>query len=719
MTEETIEITIEKTQTLDTMLHQVLNLALVTIGAEAGSLMLVANKQGILQIKARLGKPRPARKAEVVYKIDGKSIAGWVVQNKQSYLSPDVEDDPFFTPSRSGKNFLSLLSVPIVHEDKVVAVINADAAEKNYFTQAHRDQLELVARKVAPPIAERISILDAIAEVEVELTRLPREGGVELVLEKIAQAAVRSLGADVVTLYQYIQDKDEFPVEGSGPTIAGEIQNSIVMRRKVYPEDVPWTVVKERKSGFYPDVLGQDFLNREIKRPGEMPRPRFIEREGIKSMAALLLPFRAAELKDEEVVGVMFANYRTRHEFNIDEISALATFADYAAVAILNARHDEQRRAEQMRMVESISANFAHRMSNLAGTSRVATQILREHIDLMDELSLRQLDRIEREATVLLELAERLARPFKETGKMLELTPIDITKLIEEEVERIAPNASHVTITKNLAPNLPKVQSVEFQLRQVLHDIVNNAVEAMKDQEAGKLAIRARFNGNTNRVEVGVWDNGPGIHEEIRDRLFAPGVTTKENKLGIGLWWCQTFMQATGGDVVLKDSSPNEGTIFLVEIPCSDEKRGAPTAGTLAPEKKEVDILIVEDDNKWRDQLIDVIVSEQYSVETAKSYAEAWQALATNHFKLAIVDIMLVEAGPGNEDGLRLLADIDKAALDTKAIIVTGQATDERERTAHQSPRLLAFIVKQQFNVSEFRESVRQAVNRTNTVQSS
>jgi hypothetical protein len=48
-------------------------------------------------------------------------------------------------------------------------------------------------------------------------------------------------------------------------------------------------------------------------------------------MAALLLPFRAAEQEDEEVVGVMFANYRSRHEFNIDEVKALATFADYAA----------------------------------------------------------------------------------------------------------------------------------------------------------------------------------------------------------------------------------------------------------------------------------------------------------------------------------------------------------------------------------------------------
>ena len=94
-------------------------------------------------------------------------------------------------------------------------------------------------------------------------------------------------------------------------------------------------------------------------------------------MAALLLPFRAAESRYEEVVGVMFANYKTRHVFNIDEMSALATFADYAAVAILNARHEERRRSDQIKMVESISANLAHRMSNLAGTCRPAVQLLK------------------------------------------------------------------------------------------------------------------------------------------------------------------------------------------------------------------------------------------------------------------------------------------------------------------------------------------------------
>lgn len=712
MREIPVEIMIERTQTLDTMLHQVLNQALVAINADAGSLMLVDNRQGILQIKARLGKPQPRRKIERIFRIDDNSVVSWVVKNKKSYLCTDVDDDPFFVPSRSGKNFSSLLSSPIVFNDRgidrVIAVINADSTEKGYFSEQHRDRLDSVAKQVAAPIAERISILDAIAEVGFELTRLPKEGGVELVLNKIAQAAVRSLGADVVTLYQYVQDRDEFPVEGTGPTVSGEISDPNPMRRKVYEVDVPWTVVHKRKSGFYSDVQEQDFLTCEVDRRGDTPRKRFIEREGIKSMAALLLPFRAAEKRDEEVVGVMFANYRTHHEFNIDEISALATFADYAAVAILNARHQEQRRTEQIRMVESISANFAHRMSNLAGTSRVAAQMLKSLLSSSDELSRRQLERIEQEAKVLLELAERLTRPFKETGRIFELLPIDINKIIRDELAQISSATTAIEKVLNLAENLPKALSIEFQLRQVVHDIINNAVEAMSEPNLRRLEIRTKYNRNSNHIEVEVSDSGPGIPEELRARLFSPGVTTKKDKLGIGLWWCQTFMQATGGDVFLKDTRLGSGTTFVIKSPCSAQDIDVGEDAVAG--KREMDILIVDDEQNWREQLRDILQLDGYSMMTASSYDEALEALTLTHFKLAILDVRLVDSDPNNIDGLRLIEHLDQARINTNAIVITGHAEEQYQRIASRSYRFRGFMSKSAFSIPAFRELVKQGL---------
>src|SRR5262249_44423555 len=155
-------------------------------------------------------RPRAGRTQEPIYTIGDNSIAGWVAKHKQLYLCSDVSKDQFFAASRSGKNFKSLLSVPIIHNGKPLAVINADSSKRDFFSPKHVKLLQGVARKSSEPIAERISIAGALAEIGVELTRLPKRGGVDIVLSKIANLALRALGADVITLYQYNQEKDIF-----------------------------------------------------------------------------------------------------------------------------------------------------------------------------------------------------------------------------------------------------------------------------------------------------------------------------------------------------------------------------------------------------------------------------------------------------------------------------------------------------------------------------
>lgn len=557
---------IKSTQTLDAMLHQVLNQALVMIGARAGSLMLVDNKQGILQIKARLGEPRPGRRDERVFRIEDRSIASTVVRERQSHICDHIDQDPLFLSSRTARNFLSLLSVPIVHNNQVLAVINADSPQPGFFDVHKQRLLEEVACEAAGPIAERISVLSALAEVGFQLTLLPRRGGIDSVLEKIAELAVRSLGADVVTVYQYDQAADEFLVEGTGPTIGGDVWDPRPMQRKVYPRDVPWTVVKERKPGFYVDVPEQEFLTSQVSRPDQEPRPRFVAREGIKSMAALLLPFRAAEIPNEEVVGVMFANYRTPHTFNIDETAALATFADYAAVAVLNARREEQRRTEQMRLVQSISASFAHAMTNLAGPGRVAVQLLQERIDPNEERVQRHLGIIAREADRLMGLAGRLRGRLPDENDLTALSEVDLGCLLSEELQTLL-EGSGIELTTRIDPDLPRVQSVEFQLRQVLHDVLGNAVEAVAHKPIRRIEVRVRAGSDLGHVELEISDNGDGISEDVAGRLFLCGVTDKKDGLGVGLWYSRTFLQALGGDIRLKESVKGRGCTFLIEIP--------------------------------------------------------------------------------------------------------------------------------------------------------
>ncbi len=131
---------------------------------------------------------------------------------------------------------------------------------------------------------------------------------------------------------------------------------------------------------------------------------------------------------------------------------------------------------------------------------------------------------------------------------------------------------------------------------------------------------------------------------------------------------------------------------------------------------KEKDILLVDDQEKWRDQILDIIKDKNYSVVTASNYDEALEALTTTQFKLAIIDIRLVDSDDKNEDGLRLLFEIDKAVLDTKVVILTGfelepQQVNQQKERASQSPRLLDFIKKRELDVPNFRDLVSDALS--------
>jgi signal transduction protein with GAF and PtsI domain len=339
---------IETNVPLESLLNLILNYALSTIGAQAGSLMTVNHKRGILQIRSRLGIPKKGRIGEPEYELNGNSVASQAVREKKLIIKNNLSEESKtdYVPSRSENTIQSILSVPIIFGDEVIAVINADSEEKNFFNKSVTSQLILLANEIAPLIAKRISFLEALKEVSFELSKYSSGGDVDEVLKKIADVAVKSLGVDIVTLYEYDQEKDEFIIERGGPKIGGNLIDESKMRTKVEREDVPYKVLEMRNAPLYcKNVKEIPYISEPIKRSDG--RLRFIDRENIISMAALLLPNRAYNNPNEEIVGVLFANYKKEHDFNVDEQDALSTFADYAATAILNSRKEKQRREKE------------------------------------------------------------------------------------------------------------------------------------------------------------------------------------------------------------------------------------------------------------------------------------------------------------------------------------------------------------------------------------
>ena len=102
----------------------------------------------------------------------------------------------------------------------------------------------------------------------------------------------------------------------------------------------------------------------------------------------------------------------------------------------------------------------------------------------------------------------------------------------------------------------------EEQVGQVFNNLIKNALQAIENKTDGDIIVMLQQKNEC--VEVSVSDNGCGIPEDIRDKIFRPNFTTKSNGNGLGLAISKHIVEASGGHITF-DSS-NKGTTFYIYL---------------------------------------------------------------------------------------------------------------------------------------------------------
>jgi len=128
---------------------------------------------------------------------------------------------------------------------------------------------------------------------------------------------------------------------------------------------------------------------------------------------------------------------------------------------------------------------------------------------------------------------------------------------IEPEIEQQEMESWHT---------ISRIMVDEPQLKQVLINLVKNAMEAMEPNPESRLDIRVKR--ILDRVIIEISDNGPGIPEELLEQVFVPFFSTKTEGSGIGLPLCRQIVKNHGGQISVK-SEQGKGTTFRVGFPCS------------------------------------------------------------------------------------------------------------------------------------------------------
>ena len=226
---------------------------------------------------------------------------------------------------------------------------------------------------------------------------------------------------------------------------------------------------------------------------------------------------------------------------------------------------------EQRALLGEVTAIFAHEVRNPINNISTGLQLMSMNLpedDPNQEIIGRLSDDCNR-LTHLMQSVLTFSRPPE--NKFQE---VDLETLIPTLLERWRPRLARLNVRHEflVAAENSTIMGDPRTLEQVFSNLIGNSVEAMK-KNGGVLTINIRAHqqeGNRKHVEINVIDDGPGIPEELIDRIFEPFVTTNRNGTGLGLSIAKRIVTAHKGTICA--SSIPGGTVFQVIFPLAEDK---------------------------------------------------------------------------------------------------------------------------------------------------
>lgn len=240
-----------------------------------------------------------------------------------------------------------------------------------------------------------------------------------------------------------------------------------------------------------------------------------------------------------------------------------------------------------------------------------------------------------------------------ESGKM-EFHPekVELNKLIGEvgDILRTLIAKKQIHLETKIDPGLNEIIIDPAKLKQILYNYISNAIKFTPD--SGYVSIRVMSESKDNfRIEIE--DSGIGIREEDLNRLFIEfqqldaSIAKKHQGTGLGLALTKRIVEAQGGKVGVK-STFGKGSVFYVILSRTPKLSQQPIETSLENKIKQktrlngkTTILVIDDDMKDRDFLIDILSKEGYAIEAAANGAEAIHLCRTKTYDAITLDLLL------------------------------------------------------------------------------
>ena len=493
----------------------------------------------------------------------GQGIIAYVAATGASYICDDVTQEPKY---RNLFGSQSEIAVPVFDKYKRIrAVVNVESDRKSNYTDDDLLLCETVAR-LASLALEREAMerrVEALMTIGSALDRALTE---EELIDQVLKVAGEVLRFQAVSIFLFDAQKELFMLKGS----VGRLKDKVGEVGYQADEGVTGWVCTHGESVLLNDPQNDPrWKARHVEMPGEQ----------VASFIAVPVIVRGKPVGAIRVLRKESDNKYLDNRFTEDDLLLLQSIADQVASGLDNIRSVEKViRIERMAAWGELSAKSSHMMGNrvfaIKGDVNELGHLLEEH-PLPEE----QLKAIQQSLMTNVTRIEEILQDFRDfvTATQLATEETALNPLVKESVAEVFPRRGPITLKYQLAEGLPQVMIDPRKLRRAISELVENSLNFFSE---GTLSVttslatmeqiqRSKLKKTKSYVAVSVEDQGPGVSEDRKERIFEPFHSSRVKGMGLGLSIVKGIAEAHGGTVI-EEGTEGSGARFVILLPVAE-----------------------------------------------------------------------------------------------------------------------------------------------------